>query len=150
MAEITDGPLDEFTPKEEEMMHSILDDLETPEMDKFQESLTTGWNISEFMQFLYEKHDVNLGQSDFDEFQNHVSQLLFEFFDIDQEKVEEERKVLLEALNKRMEKAVMAPPGGIQVEMNVKAPDGGEESIVFEGADTVIEPFEAKEPDVQE
>ena len=146
MANITDGPVDELSSKEEEMLHSILDELETPEMDKFQGSLVSGWAISEFMAFLYEKHDIHLGQTDLATFQNHVSRLLFEFFDIDQEKVEEERALLLTALNKRMEKAVMSPPvSGFQVEMNVKAPDGAEETTVFEGTDTIIEPFEATE-----
>lgn len=153
MAEITDGPVEELG-FEEEQLRSVLEEIETPETDKFQDSLQTGWAISEFMGWMYEHKGLSLEEGeDFDQFQIRVSQLLFEYFDIDQDKVEEERSLMLMALNKRMEGAVMAPPGGIQVEMNVKGPDGSEETTVFDPAaeaDTIIEPLRAKENDVQE
>lgn len=67
--------------------------MKTPECDKLHKVKDESQNIGEFLDWLIEYHNVSLPDS--------IVDLLAEYFNIDLEKVEEEKRTILDELRRK-------------------------------------------------
>jgi len=70
-----------------------MGDIQTPECDKLHAIADKSQVVGEFIEWVREKHGVHMPKS--------IDDLLADFFEIDQNKVEQEKRAILESLRKR-------------------------------------------------
>ena len=76
-------------------LHAALDDLATPVLDAFQETIDTGWVITDFMKWLYEQEKLAvLASCDYEDYQILISRMLFDYFELDSDTLVREQDMV--------------------------------------------------------